>query len=694
MKIKTIVISVQMALICPAFGVTTQLDKVVVTATRGGASALSAPAPIAKVDKQTLLDVKAHQIDEVANRVPGVQMVDLGNEQHSMSIRLPISTNAYYGYLEDGVPIRPVGVFNHNALNEINLPGQDSLEVLRGSAGALYGGNSIGGTFNFLTRPARRDGGDIALRMSDLGYRRLDGSLEKVWEEGGLRASFYQAQVRDGWQQHADMDKIAFTLRGDWQLNNDWLLKSTFTHSHLDTDMTGSLNESDYRSRPEFSYNTFTYRKDKAQRLSVSLNGQFEQRELSATAFARRNTHEQNPSYLLRSCTVSAACPTGNVGSITNSSYHSLGVDARWTENLTFWQSRLTTALLLDSSPSTYTDQRLFVTRNLAPDLTYTGFTTGTLNRDYSTDILNTALSMEWQAKPAAAWLWVAGVRYDRVRYDFENHLPPSNSTGAPSESRDFEHISPQLGLTWTLRPDMAIFGHYAQGFMAPEVSTLYSKLAVPTIAPAVYDTLDLGVRGKNKTLSWEVTAYHMAGRDEIVTYTIAPGNSEPRNAGSTRHYGLEGGLNLQLNEQWSWSNTATWSQHKYKSYNPAAGLDYAGKTIKQAPRWIVGTELAWAKSGYRVALEARYLDEYWMNDANTVKDSGYTLLNLRTQAEWRTVTLWAQVLNLNNQRYSTSSSSSYSGSGTYTPDAQNTYVPGSPRAFWLGLSYNFGGAK
>lgn len=691
MKVKIIVISVQLALISTAFAETAQLDEVVITATRGGSSALAAPAPIAKVDKQTLLDVKAHQIDEVANRVPGVQMVDLGNEQHSMSIRLPISTNAYYGYLEDGVPIRPVGVFNHNALNEINLPGQDALEVLRGSAGALYGGNSIGGTFNFLTRPARHTGGDVALRMSDIGYQRLDASMEKVWEEGGLRASFYTAQVRNGWQQHGDMDKTAFTLRGDWQINNDWLLKSTFTHSDLDTDMTGSLNETDFHTRPEFSYNTFTYRKDKAQRLSINVSADFEGREISATAFARRNSHEQNPSYLLRSCAVSASCPTGNVGAITDSSYHSLGVDARWTEAFSLWQSRITTALLLDNSPSTYTDQRLDVSRNAAPDLTYTAYTAGPLNRNYSTGILNTALSLEWQAKPAEAWLLVAGARYDRVRYDFENHLTPSNSTGAASEISDFEHLSPQLGVTWTVQPDLAMYGHYAQGFMAPEVSTLYSKLAVPSVNPAVYDTVDLGLRGKRKSLSWEVTAYHMAGRDEIVSYTLAPGNSEPRNAGSTRHFGLESGFNLQLNEQWSWSNTATWSRHEYKHYQPTTTLDYADKNIKQAPAWIAGSELAWSKLGYRIALEARHLGRYWMNDANTVQDAGYTLLNLRSQADWGALTLWAQILNLSNQRYSTSSTSSYSGAGVYNPDSQNTYTPGSPRAFWLGLNYRFG---
>jgi hypothetical protein len=66
------------------------------------------------------------------NKTPGVLMVNLGNEQHSMSIRQPMTTNAYYLYMEDGVPIRPMGVFNHNSLLEMNQFTVSSIEVVKG----------------------------------------------------------------------------------------------------------------------------------------------------------------------------------------------------------------------------------------------------------------------------------------------------------------------------------------------------------------------------------------------------------------------------------------------------------------------------------------------------------------------------------------------------------------------------------
>jgi hypothetical protein len=64
-------------------------------------------------------------------------MSNIGNEQHMMAIRQPISTSAYYLYLEDGLPIRPMGIFNHNALLEINQFNVESVEVVKGPV-SLY----------------------------------------------------------------------------------------------------------------------------------------------------------------------------------------------------------------------------------------------------------------------------------------------------------------------------------------------------------------------------------------------------------------------------------------------------------------------------------------------------------------------------------------------------------------------------
>nr|WP_314901978.1 hypothetical protein [uncultured Deefgea sp.] len=80
----------------------TQLEDVVVTATREVTPIAKAPVSIGKINQQTLQDIKPTFIGQVVNRVPGVVMTDLGNEQHNMSIRQPMTYAAVYQYLEDG----------------------------------------------------------------------------------------------------------------------------------------------------------------------------------------------------------------------------------------------------------------------------------------------------------------------------------------------------------------------------------------------------------------------------------------------------------------------------------------------------------------------------------------------------------------------------------------------------------------
>jgi outer membrane receptor protein involved in Fe transport len=79
------------------------------------------------------------------------------------------------------------------------------------------------------------------------------------------------------------------------------------------------------------------------------------------------------------------------------------------------------------------------------------------------------------------------------------------------------------------------------------------------------------------------------------------------------------------------------------------------------------------------------------MNNANTVRYVGHTLLNLTASHQlddgWE---VWGQVRNLTDKLYSDNASSNYK-SGAYKPDTQNTYAAGAPRSVMVGLSKSFG---
>src|SRR5262245_13952365 len=86
------------------------------------------------IDALTGTDVRVTRAGhpaEIMNKLAGVHMSQLSGEGHSMAIRMPISTAPWYLYLEDGIPTRPTGFFNHNALYEVNLPQSAGIEVIK-----------------------------------------------------------------------------------------------------------------------------------------------------------------------------------------------------------------------------------------------------------------------------------------------------------------------------------------------------------------------------------------------------------------------------------------------------------------------------------------------------------------------------------------------------------------------------------
>src|SRR5690606_17127525 len=163
----------------------TDLAQVVVSAGSGSQLRTDAPIAITKISSKMLEEAKAASLEQIINKVNGVSMVNLGNEQHSMGIRQPLTVRSLFLYLEDGTPLRPTGTYNHNALIEMNMNALQSIEVIKGPASSIYGSEAIGGAINFLSRTAPQEAmAKVGLQGDNLGYKRVDfesgNSIDKV----------------------------------------------------------------------------------------------------------------------------------------------------------------------------------------------------------------------------------------------------------------------------------------------------------------------------------------------------------------------------------------------------------------------------------------------------------------------------------------------------------------------------------
>lgn len=685
------------------------LDTVVVSASREATKLSETPAAIVKVGNKQLDELKPQRIDQVLNTVPGVNMVDLGNEQHTMSIRMPITYSAFYQYLEDGVPIRPLGVFNHNALIELNLAGTGEVEVLRGPASSLYGSNAVGGAVNFLSRaPSRQPEATLGLRGSDQGYYRLDvGASGRSGDVGG-RIAYYGARNDSSWRQQNDFQKDSATARVDLGLGDNSILQSTLTYNLLDTDMPGSLSAQEYYNNPANSYHRFTFRRDESTRLTTALETQWnDSRSTVLTLFLRQNEIAQNPSYSISN----SIAPGGQGNGRDNvNRYTSIGLDAKWREHFAWADGRLVAGVIYDRSPVEYREDVLTVFRDA--DSRFRRFTSGGLinintgancstasatcqnivhRRDYDVLVENPSAYAQYEWAPMEHLRLVVGGRLDLVSYDFTNNIYDASrpGLGAPSESRDFSHFSPRVGAVYAFSEQWQLYSNISEGFTPPEVSALYGALTVPDLRESTYRNYDLGLRYAfaDRKGQLEATIYRLDGSDEVVSYnpcvpSCGVASSVPVNSGNTRHQGLELGLNYVLAPEWETRLGATLAEHEFVDYRTSPTQVFDGKDMPMAPNVVANAELAWKPGkSWRLALEAQHLSRYWMDEANAVEYPGYTLWNLRAQYRQATWEWYAQGLNLGDKRYATTAQVTF-GSRNYTP--------GDPRTVLLGVNYRF----
>ena len=288
----------------------------------------------------------------------------------------------------------------------------------------------------------------------------------------------------------------------------------------------------------------------------------------------------------------------------------------------------------------------------------------------------------------------VAGGRYDGITYDFKNNLTPGANYGASNEVRSFARFSPKLGATYAVNESNSVYTNLSGGFKPPEVSELYGKSAIPDLRASTYVNVEVGWRAAlSSGIKLDSALYQLEGNDTIVSYTPLLGASENRNAGQTRSTGLELGLSYE-EKALDWRMGWSYAEHKYVTYAPSATLNYSGYEMPQAPRNNINASVGYKVApGARIALGMVHQGEYWMNNANTVRYAGHTLFNLQGSYTLPGgVEAWAQLRNLTDVRYSDSASSSFSGTGAYTPDTQNSYSPGAPRSLMIGITKTFGG--
>jgi iron complex outermembrane receptor protein len=185
---------------------TTQLEDVVVTATRQTSSANRVALSIAAVTQKTLDEQGIKNVNDLQRTVPALSITGVTAGVASFSLRGIVGTGATAAttgvYLDD-IPLQKRstnGVSQNNGTPAPPLFDLDRVEVLRGPQGTLFGGSSEGGTVRFISPQPSLTTYSVTARTefssTEYGSPSYEGGLAAgipiIQDRLGLRITGYQ----------------------------------------------------------------------------------------------------------------------------------------------------------------------------------------------------------------------------------------------------------------------------------------------------------------------------------------------------------------------------------------------------------------------------------------------------------------------------------------------------------------------
>jgi iron complex outermembrane receptor protein len=279
-----------------------------------------------------------------------------------------------------------------------------------------------------------------------------------------------------------------------------------------------------------------------------------------------------------------------------------------------------------------------------------------------------------------------AGGRYDRVSFSVEDRFP---SDGDDTGTRLMSALSGSAGIATHAHP---LFGPYASvstSFETPTTTELANRPTGPggfnpDLGPQRAVNYEIGIRGAGGGVAraeYSLALYRANVRGALIPFEVPgdPGRRFFRNAGSSRHEGIEAGVGLRLRVL-SLRGGYTYSRHRFVDYQTATavldGNDEAGiprhyfkglATIRPVP-------FGW------VTLEQAFSSSYFVNDANTTRNAGWAATGIRAGLDLRvkgwSLSPFGGVDNLFDKRYAGSVQVNAANGRFFEPAAtRNGYV-------------------
>ncbi|MFH1153888.1 MAG: TonB-dependent receptor [Pseudomonadota bacterium] len=639
------------------------IDTIVVTATKTEMNVDDAPGKVTVITREDLAQLDIKTVDEVLASLSGIfakRTKGLMDSTPSVSIR-GFKGDQYTLILLDGQPLNDAygGSIEWGTLPVSNI---ERIEVLRGAASALYGGNAMGGVIHIITKtPKKLEMEATAGSGTNNTKRYRVGVGNRVWDRLSFRVG-YEQETTDGYPTTPVVRSITSgdgNVTGGYPMDDktgestQWVVgdkgdnggerSSVDGKLSLDFSDTGNVSLTAVSARHEYNYSPpHTYMDSFGDSTTYAVAGEdlrarFQPNDfISSTGIGRNETDTVTASASELLGTVKVQ---GQVGTVRSDDRYTLETGSgsqdytdspgslKITENTT-WFSELRGTMPLGKS------HLLTAGGTFRSDTSDTDDYSVPFYRSYDgkgdSTFYSGGDSRNWGAFIQDEWMIAApltlylGLRYDSWKVDNGASGVPGSLTDYPSNIESA--VNPKVAMVYKPYGNTTLRASAGHAFRAPTLYELYRSYSSgsttyqsnPYLEPETSWGYELGVDQYlfNRKTRLSVTGF-WNDIEDLIYYRVKGSTKTRDNAGTARSYGLEVEASQAVTNWLTLWGNFTWTDAEITD-NPTDPSS-ENKQISGIPEiaWNAGMDLKWEK--VRGSLVGRYYSKLEEDTKNGV---------------------------------------------------------------------------
>jgi iron complex outermembrane receptor protein len=501
--------------------------------------------------------------------------------------------------LQDGAPISLAD--GSGDFQELDPETLQHISVYRGANALRFGSSSLGGAVNAVTVSGQSLDAPVTVRLEGGSFETLRGSVTAGFDSGSFDGvATVTASTSEGFRQQSAQDKLR--LNGNLGVRLAPNLETRFyvAANRLDQEVPGTVTLSDALNRP---------------RTAPAIN--------IANDYARniRSLRLQNRTAWRLGETRIEFGAFANFKSLYHPIFQVIDQDS------TDWggYARVEGRTAIAGMPLDYiVGSTARVGRIDAKQFVNVGGQRGALTADAVQKASTIDAYGELRLHPVEPLALIAGLQFVHGHRALDNRLRP-----AASDARDYDEWAPKLGLLWSVNDKVQLYANVSRSAEIPTFSELVQQPVVGFVplAPQTAWTMEIGTRGEQGPLAWDVSLYRSRLDGELLQFTTNPDiPAATFNAGRTIHQGVEARLDWTL---MSGANQLVLRQvYQLSDFRFRDDPQYGGNRLPAAPMHIYRGELRYSGKGFSIAPNIEWTPRgAWADYRNSVRVPGYALI-------------------------------------------------------------------